>query len=146
MNICLQMKQLRIEYSNKSKWESFKKSLSEYAINALYELWGNHYKKTAKRKTAPIQRGLSGLSLLRSDDSPDSQTGGWTSWEVSKGAQNKVISRKAIKLKSTQIRWFLWWPGKWLDQSNGGQRHSRKELENISRSQETKPKTGIVTA
>ncbi len=32
--------------------------------------------------------------------------GGWTAWMAAKDN-----SRGAIKLKSTQIRWFSWWPG-----------------------------------
>jgi hypothetical protein len=64
-------------------------NLSEkYTINAQNTIYVNHPKKTLKGKFAESQGGLSGSSLLRSDGSPDSQTGGWTSREAAKGTPN----------------------------------------------------------
>ncbi len=45
-------------------------------------------------------------------------------WEVANSN-----SRGAIRLESTQIRWFLWWPGREAGLSwGGGQRHSKLSL------------------
>jgi hypothetical protein len=43
------------------------------------------------------------------------------------------LAQGAIRLKSTQIRWFTWWPGGRLARINGGQRRLKEELENNSR-------------
>jgi hypothetical protein len=59
--------------------------MQKYAINAQYTIYMNGPKKTLKRDFATSPEGLSGSNLLRSDDSPDSQMGGWTSCEAAKG-------------------------------------------------------------
>jgi hypothetical protein len=46
--------------------------------------------------------------------------GGWSTQAVANGDP-----RGAIKLKSTQIRWFMWWAGR-LDPVGGGQDIQRK--------------------
>jgi hypothetical protein len=51
---------------------------------------------------------------------------------VAKGAKNYTSSRGAIRLESTQIRWFSCWPGERLDSVNDGQRLSKGEMENNS--------------
>jgi hypothetical protein len=48
----------------------------------------NCAKKTLKGNFAASQGGLFQLCPLRSDDSQDSQTGGWTSLEEAKGTEN----------------------------------------------------------
>jgi hypothetical protein len=53
------------------------------------------------------QGGLSGSSSLRLDGSCDSQAG---MLDRVDGSQRQL--KGAIRLKSTQIRWFLWWPGR----------------------------------
>jgi hypothetical protein len=46
--------------------------------------------------------------------------------------KTKPGSRGAIRLKSTQIKWFSWWPGGRLDCVNGGLSPSKGKLENNS--------------
>ncbi len=43
---------------------------------------------------------------LRSVASRDSQKGGWTSLQASKGPQNNASSRGAIRFGSNQIKWM----------------------------------------
>ncbi len=45
---------------------------------------------------------------------------------MAKGTHTKLIQGGAIRLKSTQIRWFSWWPGGRLDLLRGGQRRWRE--------------------
>ncbi len=88
-------------------------------------LWQNLHKILAR---------LFGLSQLGWYGSRNSQLQ-WMD-HVSDGprpSRTKLSSRGAIRLESTQIRWFLWWPGGRLDLINGGQRRSKGELENNSR-------------
>ncbi len=64
-------------------------------------------KEAQEGKLHEGQGGLSGSSPLRSDYSRDSQAG--RLYHVSSGqrhSKTKLSSRGAIRLKSTQIRWF----------------------------------------
>ncbi len=50
------------------------------------------------------------------------------------GAKSLITnSRKTISLESTQIRWFSWQSVERLDRLLGGQRRSKRELENDSK-------------
>jgi hypothetical protein len=51
-------------------------------------MYMNRPKKNLKGNFVKSQGGLFKLSPLRSEDSQDSRTGGWTSWKAAKGAQN----------------------------------------------------------
>jgi hypothetical protein len=62
---------------------------------------------TQRDKLHEGQGGLQGLHPLRSDGSEASQAGRLDRWALTRGE-----SRGAIRLESTQIRWFLWWSGR----------------------------------
>ncbi len=53
--------------------------MQEYTINVHYIMYMNRPKKNLKGNFVKCQGGLFKLSPLRSEDSQDSGTGGWTS-------------------------------------------------------------------
>jgi hypothetical protein len=97
--------------------------IKQLTINSQYTIKHRLYKKKLKGKICMKAKGLSELSVLRLDGSPNSQAG---RLDLTRGSQRlskiKLSSRGAIRLKSTQIRWFLRWPGRSLDCVNSGQR------------------------
>jgi hypothetical protein len=106
----------------------------------------NHPEKTLMGKFAQSQGRLSESSPPRSDGSQDSQNRGAGPRERWPKVVKTKLAQWGIRLESTKIRWFSWWPGGKLGFVNDGQRRSQGELENNSRKPGDLNKNGIVTA
>jgi hypothetical protein len=103
--------------------------------------------KRLEGEIAQSQGGLSKLSPLRSDGALDSQTGGWTSWEVAKGIQrqHKLAqgSHHAWVHADQMALMMAWWDAGLCWQLP---KALKRRVETTLGSHGTWLKTGIVTA
>ncbi len=101
-----------VSYHWRTEWMKNCHRMKKYTISAQYTVIRdcptNGAQEELKGTNCMKSKGrLQGSSPLRSDGSWTVRRGGWTAWAVAKGN-----SRGTIRLESTQIRWFSWWPGR----------------------------------
>jgi hypothetical protein len=80
-----QKQSIWMEYFSEQRKRAESSRNAKYTINAQHTIYVNHPTKTLNGNFAASQGGLSVLIQLRSDGFWYNKTGGWTSWDASKG-------------------------------------------------------------